>query len=161
MATATRRRKAPGSKSKAFAEKRRAEVTGLRDRLAEFTADEGNAGLIAAALATLDGYSDRNATLIAMQCPTAIDVSGYRQWQARGRQVMRGETGIRILAPAGSREVPVDQAEPDGDTETRQFFRPVSVFDIAQTMTLAEVEAVEAARLAAQDEQADDFDLVA
>lgn len=165
-ATATRtrktsRRRAPGAKGKNFAEARRAEVAGLRDRLAEYTAAEGSEGLIAAALATHDGYSDRNATLIAMQMPTATDVSGYRQWQARGRQVRRGEVGIRILAPAGSRTVESEvEGEPD---ETRQFFRPVSVFDVSQTMTLAEAEAEQAARLAAQgpDETDDDFELVA
>jgi len=44
-------------------------------------------------------YSFRNAALIAYQCPHATRVAGYRTWQRLGRQVRRGERGIRIVAP--------------------------------------------------------------
>ena len=153
MATATRpppqEPKAPGAKGKQFAEQRRAEADALRARFDGFESDPDNAALLAMALATFDGYSDRNAGLIAMQCPTATDVSGYRQWIARGRRVARGEAGIRILAPAGTYRVK-DESDPDGEGTERQAFRMVTVFDVAQTLTLAEWEAAEAARLAAQ-----------
>jgi hypothetical protein len=78
------------------------------------------------ALATHDGYSDRNACLIAMQDPEATDVSGFHTWLSRGRSVRKGEAGIMILAPAGHGtrkgepaaevpvEVPADGGEGDG-----------------------------------------------
>jgi len=44
-------------------------------------------------------YSFRNCLLIAMQCPTASRVAGYRQWPKLGRHVKKGEKGIGILAP--------------------------------------------------------------
>ena len=92
-ATKTRKtRRAPGSKSAKFTEQRRAEVAALRDRLGEFTPDQ--AAMITMALIEKSGYSSRNASLVAMQMPGATDIAGYRDWQARGRQVRKGETGI-------------------------------------------------------------------
>jgi antirestriction protein ArdC len=121
---------------------RQATATALKDRLTQWQAD-ADPGLIAMALATHDGYSDRNACLIAMQCPTATDVSDFRKWLDRGRCVRKGETGIQILAPAGTGIVGKkddahgDQGDApeggDGEAKVRQFFRVTYVFDIAQT----------------------------
>jgi len=84
-------------------------------------------------------YSERNAMLIVMQAPNATMIKGFRQWQAEGRQVRKGETGIRILAPAGNRaaEEP-SEAKPDGE-KGRQFFKLISVFDVAQTDAIEDV----------------------
>lgn len=75
-------------------------------------------------------YSLRNQLLIVAQRPDATRVAGYRAWQALGRQVMKGERGIRILAPRVRR---VDATE--GDEEARRLvgFVMVSVFDVSQT----------------------------
>lgn len=83
-------------------------------------------------------YSFNNTMLIGIQCPGATHVAGYRTWQKLGRQVRKGEKGIRILAPNGrarfSKESKNDET---GEIETTEFsfmrFRAVSVFDISQT----------------------------
>lgn len=87
--------------------------------------------------ASLERYSLRNLCLIAMQCPTATDVSGYKQWIKRGRRVRKGERGIAILAP--SHYVKRDKAtgEPvldeHGNEKMVPAYRTAYVFDIAQT----------------------------
>lgn len=80
----------------------------------------------AAIIARVRGYSERNAMLIVMQLEDATDVRGYAEWLKNGRQVRKGEHGIKILAPAGKSD------EVDGK-KSRQFFRLVSVFDVSQT----------------------------
>lgn len=42
-------------------------------------------------------YSMGNLLLILAQCPGTTRVAGYRTWQNLGRQVRKGETGIRIF----------------------------------------------------------------
>jgi hypothetical protein len=90
---------------------------------------------------SLSRYSFRNQMLIGMQCPEASDVAGYVEWQARGRQVRRGETGLLIFAPV-TRKAPVDEhgqalkraPEPGEDTVARMCgVKVTSVFDISQT----------------------------
>ncbi|QKG22237.1 toprim domain-containing protein [Actinomadura verrucosospora] len=56
-----------------------------------------------------------NTLLIGAQWRAAADVRSYEDWRAAGRQVRRGETGIRVLSRTG---------------------RPYAVFDIAQTAGL-------------------------
>lgn len=75
-------------------------------------------------------YSWHNCMLIAMQCPSATHVAGYRQWQKLGRQVRKGEKSIAIVAPCTFKR----KAERDDEAdETGVYFRAVSVFDVAQT----------------------------
>lgn len=90
---------------------------------------------------SLHQYSFNNLILIWAQCPTATAVASYRTWQGLNRQVRRGEKAIRVLAPM-TRRVPVaDQQDEkvvrdDGSTVHRHQilgFKPVPVFDIAQT----------------------------
>lgn len=124
---------------------RAAEAAELRDRLAAFEGETDEATL-AEIFARYDGYSERNAMLIAMQCPGATDVSGFVAWKSRGRSVVKGATGIRIAAPAGSRAATeateATETEPGTEaTRARQFFRLVSVFDVSQTEPLEEAEA--------------------
>lgn len=45
-------------------------------------------------------YSLHNTFLIAMQAPHASRVAGYKTWLSLGRQVKRGEKGIRRIAEA-------------------------------------------------------------
>ena len=51
-------------------------------------------------MAKFHRYSFNNTLLIAMQRPDAKLVNSYKNWQSMGRQVMRGEKGIMIIAPA-------------------------------------------------------------
>ena len=45
-------------------------------------------------------YSFNNTLLIAMQKPDATLIAGYTAWQRNfDRHVMKGEKGIKILAP--------------------------------------------------------------
>lgn len=75
-------------------------------------------------------FSLNNTLLIYSQNPRASYVAGYRQWQGLNRYVMKGEIGIRILAPL-KYKVKEDEC---GDNEFRLAgFKLVSVFDISQT----------------------------
>ena len=78
--------------------------------------------------------SARNNLLIRAQCPDATAVLGFRQWEALGRHVRRGEHGLRIFAPVTRR---IERDDPDtGETDVARLvrgFRLVSVFDVSQT----------------------------
>lgn len=93
-------------------------------------------------------YSFRNVLLILMQNPNATMVAGYNDWKNKHkRQVLKGEKGLRILAPVPYKikvDKPVfdEHGNPviiDGKqiTETTEVnklrFKPVSVFDVSQT----------------------------
>jgi antirestriction protein ArdC len=82
--------------------------------------------------ATFHEYSMGNCMLIAMQRPEATQVAGFNAWKQLGRQVRKGEHGIRIMAPMVVKQRDAD-GETDDDAETRVVFRTVSVFDVAQT----------------------------
>jgi len=84
------------------------------------------------AMSLFHSYSFANCILIAIQCPNATNVAGYRTWQKLGRQVKRGETGIAIFAPMRVKQKEDDNEEVDYIT----LFRVVYVFDIGQTVIL-------------------------
>lgn len=100
-------------------------------------------------MAKFHSYSANNVLLILCQKPDATLVAGYSRWKSFGRNVKRGEKGIRILAPAPYRrlvETPVidestgsvrrDAAGEPVKEQTEVVvtaFRPVSVFDESQT----------------------------
>lgn len=78
-------------------------------------------------------YSINNLLLILAQKPEATHVAGYRTWQKLGRQVRKGERGIRIFG--GRDVVTTEEDEQTGEekqTRRTRFF-PVSVFDMSQT----------------------------
>lgn len=75
-------------------------------------------------------YSLRNQLLIVAQHPTATQVAGYRTWQSVGRQVSKGERGIRILAPCRRT---IENTQTGEKTSILSGFRFVSVFDVTQT----------------------------
>ena len=112
----------------------------LHDRLersvAELVGGEDWAAMLETA-ARFHTYSFGNVMLIMSQCPDATRVAGYRTWQSLGRQVRRGERGIRILAPSPWRREPLPTDPPsavDADGMVHGLsFRVVSVFDQAQT----------------------------
>ncbi len=76
-------------------------------------------------------YSANNCLLILMQRSDATRVAGYRAWQQLGRQVRKGEKGIKILAPI-SRTVAEDE-ETGEKVRALVGFKTTTVFDISQT----------------------------
>ena len=103
-----------------------------RERLAEAVERMADSETFAAwlrARATFHDYSFGNICLIVTQRPDATQVAGYKGWQKLGRQVRKGERGIRILAPCR-----IKAADDDGGDAFRVVgFRSVAVFDVAQT----------------------------
>jgi hypothetical protein len=120
-------------------EDRNAKLTALAARLDAFAASADDDDL-AIYEARFDNYSPRNAMAIVMQMPEATVVRGFHAWNDEGRRVRKGEHGIQILAPAGSRtkEGPRTEATDTAPATTtedkvRRFFRIAYVFDISQT----------------------------
>ncbi|MFI0410130.1 toprim domain-containing protein [Actinomadura sp. 3N508] len=52
--------------------------------------------------------------LIAAQWRGATDVRGYEEWRSAGRQVRKGETGIRVLGRTGTPRAVFDVSQTDG-----------------------------------------------
>jgi antirestriction protein ArdC len=79
-------------------------------------------------------YSFNNVLLIMSQRPTATRVASYATWQELGRQVSRGERGIKILYPMLKkyRCEDAETGEPQLG-ERRVGFGVGNVFDVAQT----------------------------
>jgi antirestriction protein ArdC len=133
----------------------------ITDGVAALTHDRQWVALLELTARTGSRYSLGNLILIGAQRPQATIVCGYRAWGKAGRQVRRGERGIRILAPIIARRPrpgtdPEPQPSPDNTpagatgapgqprpggqagqpTRGRGKvvgFRPVVVFDIEQT----------------------------
>lgn len=95
-------------------------------------------------------YSLNNTILIAMQRPDATLVAGFNKWHDQfERNVMRGEKGIKIIAPTPfKKRVEQEKLDPltkvpmlDADgrvlTEEKEvtipMYKVVSVFDVSQT----------------------------
>ena len=95
-------------------------------------------------------YSFNNTLLIAMQKPDASLVAGFNAWKNNfKRNVMKGEKGIKILAPSPFKvkqemekidpatQKPVIGADGKPVTEEKEItipaFKVVSVFDVSQT----------------------------
>ena len=78
-------------------------------------------------------YSLNNLLLILAQNPHATQVAGFRQWQAKGRQVRKGEKSIKIFGYREKKtETAADEAA-DNDKHVIRYFPTLSVFDVAQT----------------------------
>lgn len=82
-------------------------------------------------------YSANNIMLIMLQKPEASLVAGYKAWQTKfGRQVRKGEKGIKILAPLPRKYIK-EVADEYGNISEEEFsytsFRATTVFDVSQT----------------------------
>ena len=101
-------------------------------------------------VAKFHNYSLNNTILIAMQRPDSTYVAGYTAWKNQfGRQVQKGEIGIKILAPTPyKKQMEVDKVDPstgqkvmnpDGTAakELKEImvpaFKVVNVWDVRQT----------------------------
>lgn len=95
-------------------------------------------------------YSLNNQALIHLKRPDATLVAGYNRWRDKfSRHVLRGEKGITIIAPTPyKKKIEQEKLDPDTKlpildadgkvmTEEKEIeipmFRPVKVFDYAQT----------------------------
>ena len=91
------------------------------------------------AMGKFHNYSFGNILEIARQKPDATRVAGLYAWNQLGRKVMKGQKGIRILAPMiGSRKKKDTEAERIKDATAINKpvlvgFRAVYVFDVSQT----------------------------
>lgn len=85
------------------------------------------------AMAQFHRYSSNNVFLIALQCPHATRVAGYRTWQDLGGQVRKGEQGIKILCPRPWKRTEVDEDTGEEEVVARgTWFAVGHVFDISQ-----------------------------
>jgi antirestriction protein ArdC len=99
--------------------------------------EAGNSDALTAyldAMSRFHRYSFGNVLSIARQRPGATRVCGFHAWRQLGRNVKKGERGIRILAPIITKRRQKD--ERDKDTPSRPMlagFRNAYVFDVSQT----------------------------
>ena len=80
-------------------------------------------------------YSLNNTLLIALQRPDASLVAGYQAWKKdHGRQVRKGEKGIKIIAPC-KYKVKLEEKDDEGNQKVAEYtgFKVATVFDYAQT----------------------------
>ena len=80
--------------------------------------------------AKFHAFSFSNVLLITAQRPDATLVNSYRRWQALGRQVRKGEQGIRIFVPYKRADIDPDTGDVLGRVTG---FGVASVFEVAQT----------------------------
>ena len=85
-----------------------------------------------------------NQLLIALSCPDATFVAGFKTWLSFGYCVRKGETAIRIIAPMPikpHRGKHGDNAD-DGQERPRVLFKGVPVFDHSQVAPLEGMEQI-------------------
>jgi len=80
-------------------------------------------------IVTIEGWklSTYNQLFLIFQRDNTTVVGGYKQWLKAGRQVQKGQHGMSIYIPTGSKD-------PEGnvtDEDVRFWF--ATVFDISQT----------------------------
>ena len=91
------------------------------------------------AMGRFHNYSFGNILEIARQRPDATRVAGLYAWNQLGRKVIKGQKGIRILAPMiGTRKKKDTEANKSKDPAAVNSpvlvgFRAVYVFDVSQT----------------------------
>jgi len=78
----------------------------------------------------LTRLSLNNQLLVALSCPDATFVAGFRAWINLGYCVRKGEKAIRIVAPMPIKQRDTDAS--DADDGLRVLFKGVSVFDRSQ-----------------------------
>ena len=131
-----------------------------KDRLKEITAsiEDGIKGLFQSdkymqylrTMSRFHKYSVNNVMLIHLQRPDATLVAGFNKWKDQfSRSVMKGEKGIKIIAPTPFKKkieeqkldpdtkIPVYDADGNAVMEEKTvqipMYKVVSVFDVSQT----------------------------
>ncbi len=124
-----------GSNTKDRAKALRASIDGHVEALARAVDDVRASDTFRAYLdvqARFHKYSWHNSLLILFQRPDAERVAGFQTWKKLGRYVRKGERGIMIFAPCPFHR---EERGESGESESVDgiFFKPVHVFDVAQT----------------------------
>lgn len=125
----------PTPEQKAKAEERRAQLRELADRVSKMSDSEKAAMLDrVGTVLTCEGHplSLHNTLMLAYQADSVSMVGGYRQWQAVGRQVRKGEKSLGIWIP----KIKKDENKQEGEisnSDLRPFFIFGNVFDVSQT----------------------------
>ncbi len=124
-----------GSSAKDRAKALRASIDGHVEALARAVDDVRASDTFRAYLdvqARFHKYSWHNSLLILFQRPDAERVAGFQTWKKLGRHVRKGERGIMIFAPCPFHR---EERSESGESESVDgiFFKPVHVFDVAQT----------------------------
>jgi antirestriction protein ArdC len=135
MSTKTRRRPATEAERP---ERRAAEREQMREAVEALRTSEGWQRWLEVRR-HFHGYSFHNQLMIAMQCPQATRVAGFRKWLELGYVVRKSEKAIRIWAPCPPSKKQVERWRAGGavpDDEPRTYFRLVPVFDASQVAPL-------------------------
>ena len=117
-------------------EQRQAERQALLDSLGEKVATLADSAEWIAYLQFMTAfrrYSFNNLMLIALQCPHATRVAGFRKWQQLGRQVRKGEKAIKILGYSTKKVTKTDPTTGEEVEDRIARFPVLSVFDVSQT----------------------------
>ena len=114
---------------KAAARERREKLAAMAKQIAAMPPEE-RAALAAQGVATIEGHalSLKNTLLLVMQRAQVSVVGGFRQWQAAGRIVRKGEKALALWIPVSRKET-----NDDGEETVNPGFRLANVFDISQT----------------------------
>jgi hypothetical protein len=78
----------------------------------------------------LHDYSWGNCVLAWIQYPQVSMLAGFKKWKSLGRNVLRGERAIKILAPLIRK---IRDTETDDEIYVVTGFKYVNVFDVNQT----------------------------
>ena len=135
MSTKTKRRAVTGEER---AERRAAEREQMREAVEVLRSSEGWRRWLEVRC-HFHTYSFHNQLMIAMQCPEATRIAGFRRWLELGYAVRKGEKAIRIWAPCPPSKKAIERWRSEGaapDQKPRTFFRLVPVFDASQIAPL-------------------------
>ena len=158
-ASGERARAGSGERSRQESERpaypsRREQLKEITDRLEagvkEYMTNDVQFRKVLEAMSKFHHYSANNVLLIAMQMPEATRVASYTTWKTKfNRQVMRGQKGLSIIAPAPVKErrerevIDSRTGSPvlgtDGKPKTEEVevtiprFKVEKVFDLSQT----------------------------
>jgi antirestriction factor ArdC-like protein len=140
--TRSRTRKTVSPAKAAEAEARRTELLGKLSDGIDRLCDSAEWKRYLDVQSRFRNYSFANTMLILCQRPDATRVASFRKWLEFDRCVVRGETALRIWAPAGRARKPeaeateekkTDEAENTTAKASATRFVMVPVFDVAQT----------------------------
>src|SRR3990167_4302999 len=110
---------------------RKERLAEIRKRLSALSKEDRAKLAAQYTIATVEGralsvYNTCSLYTQAMGGTVPTVVAGYRQWQAAGRQVQKGQTGYVIFFPMGSKDK-------EGNITEAAHFGLANVFDITQT----------------------------
>lgn len=125
---------------KQAAQKRREQFRAMCSKVAAMTDAERAALAEKMFVVNVEGHtlSPHNQVLLAFQSASPLTVvGGFNQWRKMGRVVRKGEHGLMIWVPLGTKPDPNKQP---GEVSSADLegpgFIPATVFDIAQTEQL-------------------------